>query len=181
MVFILAFKYLSHELKRSVQPILSASINSISDGNQVPAPPSVPTSNPSVNAAKLKASLPKLSDSEIVELCRSKKVPLHNLETLLQDVLRAVRIRRMVIGSHLGENSSGVDELPFLDYDYEKVYGTCCENVIGYTQIPIGVAGPLMVDGAPFYVPMATTEGCLVASTNRGCSALRVSTLFVIL
>jgi hydroxymethylglutaryl-CoA reductase (NADPH) len=52
-----------------------------------------------------------------------------------------------------------------------------CENFIGVAQIPMGVVGPLRVRGkyadGDFYVPMATTEAALVASTNRGCSALR--------
>ena len=57
-------------------------------------------------------------------------------------------------------------------YKYKDVFGACCENVIGYMPIPLGVAGPLNVDGEAFPIPMATAEGTLVASTSRGCKAL---------
>ncbi|MBI4851049.1 MAG: hydroxymethylglutaryl-CoA reductase [Acidobacteria bacterium] len=53
------------------------------------------------------------------------------------------------------------------------------ENFIGVTQVPIGIAGPLLVNGeeaqGEFYIPLATTEGTLVASYNRGMKLLRES------
>ena len=46
------------------------------------------------------------------------------------------------------------------------------ENFVGTAQVPIGIAGPLLMDGehaqGNFYIPMATTEGTLVASYSRG-------------
>lgn len=54
-----------------------------------------------------------------------------------------------------------------------------CENMIGAIQIPVGVAGPLLIDGqttkGEFYIPLATTEGALVASINRGVKAITQS------
>ncbi|MEM7584053.1 MAG: hydroxymethylglutaryl-CoA reductase, partial [Acidobacteriota bacterium] len=51
------------------------------------------------------------------------------------------------------------------------------ENFTGVAQVPLGLAGPLRVDGeyaqGDFYVPMATTEGTLVASYNRGMRLAR--------
>jgi hydroxymethylglutaryl-CoA reductase (NADPH) len=50
------------------------------------------------------------------------------------------------------------------------------ENFTGVAQVPLGVAGPLRVNGehaqGDFYVPLATTEGTLVASYNRGMRLL---------
>ena len=69
------------------------------------------------------------------------------------------------------------------DYAYERVFGACCENVVGYMPIPLGIAGPLKIDGESYPIPMATAEGTLVASTSRGCKALNagggVSTVLI--
>jgi hydroxymethylglutaryl-CoA reductase (NADPH) len=50
------------------------------------------------------------------------------------------------------------------------------ENFMGASQVPLGVAGPLLVNGehaqGEFWVPMATAEGTLVASYNRGMRLL---------
>jgi len=53
------------------------------------------------------------------------------------------------------------------------------ENMMGAVQIPMGVAGPLPVSGGvadgEYRLPLATTEGALVASINRGCRTLAAS------
>lgn len=47
-----------------------------------------------------------------------------------------------------------------------------CENLIGAVSLPLGVAGPIKIKNQNYYVPLATTEGALVASVNRGCKAI---------
>jgi hydroxymethylglutaryl-CoA reductase (NADPH) len=51
------------------------------------------------------------------------------------------------------------------------------EHFTGVAQVPIGIAGPLLVNGehaqGEFYVPLATAEGSLVASYNRGMKTVR--------
>ncbi len=51
------------------------------------------------------------------------------------------------------------------------------ENIFGVAQVPIGIAGPLLINGeyaqGEFYVPMATVEGTMLASYNRGMKVIR--------
>lgn len=53
------------------------------------------------------------------------------------------------------------------------------ENFFGVAQVPMGLAGPLRVNGehaqGDFYVPLATTEGTLVASYSRGMKLCRAA------
>lgn len=129
-----------------------------------------------------------LNDVELGNLTVRGKIPGYALEKTLENpsvmtrlgsLTRAVKIRRVLVSRTpaTSETSSLLEgsKLPYLDYNYENVHGACCENVIGYMPIPLGVAGPLLIDGQHYYLPMATTEGVLVASTNRGCKAINAA------
>lgn len=101
---------------------------------------------------------------------------IHSLKQL------AVELRRQFISRCLfaeGHSASALDKLPVKSFNESEYYGSIvganCESVIGYVPVPVGVVGPLMLDGKPFRVPMSTTEGALLASTNRGCTAISQS------
>ncbi|KAH8101970.1 3-hydroxy-3-methylglutaryl-coenzyme A reductase [Cristinia sonorae] len=118
------------------------------------------------------ASLALLNDEEVILLAQTGKIAAYALEKMLGDFDRAVTIRRALISRASRTKTLEYSDVPMANYDYSRVMGACCENVIGYMPIPLGIAGPLKVDGASFPIPMATAEGTLVASTSRGCKAL---------
>lgn len=113
-----------------------------------------------------------LTDAEVALLVRARHIPLYRIEAAVGDDERGVKLRRRILTSEGLFSDTALRDLPYLDYDYSRVMNACCENVLGYVQVPVGFAGPLLLDGRKYYVPMATTEGALVASTNRGCKAL---------
>ncbi len=74
------------------------------------------------------------------------------------------------------KTGKGVDHLCQYSFDPSITSGNI-ENFIGVAQIPVGLAGPLVVNGehaqGEFYVPLATSEGTLIASYNRGMRLFR--------
>lgn len=113
-----------------------------------------------------------LANNEVTALVVNSKLPLYALEKKLGDTTRAVLIRRKALSILADSPVLATERLPYKHYDYDRVFGACCENVIGYMPLPVGVIGPLIIDGTPYHIPMATTEGCLVASAMRGCKAI---------
>ncbi|MBY6203501.1 hydroxymethylglutaryl-CoA reductase [Halomonas denitrificans] len=73
---------------------------------------------------------------------------------------------------------SSLEHAAKLSFDPEITKGNI-EHLTGVAQVPLGIAGPLHVHGehakGAFYVPLATTEGTLVASYNRGMKVIAAS------
>ncbi|WP_135365941.1 hydroxymethylglutaryl-CoA reductase (NADPH) [Halosimplex halophilum] len=88
------------------------------------------------------------------------------------DAETAATARRLVVERETGVDLSATGDYAFAAESAESNI----ENLVGGTQLPVGVAGPVAVHGesadGDFYLPIATTEGALVASVNRGCSAI---------
>src|SRR4051795_2572990 len=81
--------------------------------------------------------------------------------------------RREFIAEQTGASLEHVSSYSF---DPELVQGNV-EHFTGVAQVPLGIAGPVLVNGehasGEFYVPLATAEGTLVASYNRGMKLVR--------
>ena len=116
-----------------------------------------------------------LNNEEVVLLVQRGVIAPYALEKVLQDLERAVVIRRAVLSRASEMHTLEHSLLPYKDFDYASVFGACCENVVGYMPLPLGIAGPLIIDGLMTPIPMATTEGTLVASTSRGCKVLNAN------
>ncbi|EKM75627.1 hypothetical protein AGABI1DRAFT_64187 [Agaricus bisporus var. burnettii JB137-S8] len=122
----------------------------------------------------LSSSMKMLNDEEVILLAQNGKIAMYALEKVLgmDQLERAVRIRRALVSRQSRTKTLEESDVPLMNYDYSRVLGACCENVVGYIPLPLGIAGPLNVDGQMIHIPMATAEGTLVASTSRGCKAL---------
>lgn len=85
----------------------------------------------------------------------------------------AIAARQDFIREH---TSSAAEHVASYSLDPGTLPGNI-ENFFGVAQVPIGLAGPVLVNGehaqGEFYVPLATTEGTLVASYSRGMKLCR--------
>ncbi len=92
------------------------------------------------------------------------------------DPLTAVKLRRLAIQKF---TKLEFEHIQNFSLDVETAKMKNIENMIGAVQVPLGVAGLLKINGeyanSEYYIPLATTEGGLVASVNRGCSVITKS------
>ncbi|MFQ5454667.1 MAG: PilZ domain-containing protein [Nitrospirota bacterium] len=105
----------------------------------------------------------------------SEKIRLFKRQKGLGYSHEAVRLQREWVAQETGVE---LKHIGVFSEDTEKMRGNI-ENLIGVAQVPIGIAGPLKINGqyakGVFYVPMATTEGSLVYTYTIGMQILSMS------
>jgi len=114
-----------------------------------------------------------VDEREIIDKIKKGEIKLREIEKYTDSIDEAVTIRRSFIEE---VSNSKIEHLSNYSIDMEAASKKNIEQPIGAIQIPVGIAGPLKVNGdyakGEFYVPLATTEGALLASVNRGCSVI---------
>ncbi len=115
-----------------------------------------------------------MDTDSLVDAVENDELRLHELEQHA-DADVAAKARRQLLAGDTDTDFETIGE-----YGFEAaVAEPNIENMLGAAQVPMGVVGPVTVDGGaaggPTYLPLATTEGALVASVNRGCAAIRAA------
>ncbi|HEV2854292.1 MAG TPA: hydroxymethylglutaryl-CoA reductase [Thermoanaerobaculia bacterium] len=113
----------------------------------------------------------KVKDA-IAEKVKRTTVPHDKDDDYSPEIIKA---RQRFVEEYTGKKLEHIDKFSF---DPAVTKGNI-ENFTGVAQVPIGFAGPLKVNGehaqGEFIVPLATAEGTLVASYNRGMKVLNLS------
>ena len=108
----------------------------------------------------------------LADAVREGELRLHELDDRA-DAETAAEARRRLLEAETGADVEAIGDHAV---DAEQAADANVENMVGAAQIPMGVAGPVQVAGGAadgeYYLPLATTEGALVASVNRGCSVI---------
>ncbi|MHC3437389.1 hydroxymethylglutaryl-CoA reductase (NADPH) [Natrialbaceae archaeon A-gly3] len=113
-----------------------------------------------------------MTDAEtLAERVREGDLRLHELEEHAEPDIAAEARRRLLEG----ETDADLETVGEYSFDAADAEPNI-ENMIGAAQVPMGVCGPVDIDGGAatgeYYLPLATTEGALLASVNRGLSVI---------
>jgi hydroxymethylglutaryl-CoA reductase (NADPH) len=110
-------------------------------------------------------------DTVIETRAERKKLPFDKLDNYHPDIIKK---RQDFVEEYTGSAFHHVKQHSF---DPAVTRGNI-ENFTGVAQVPLGFAGPLLIDGehakGEFLIPMCTSEGTLVASYNRGMKILNM-------
>ncbi|MEM3555671.1 MAG: hydroxymethylglutaryl-CoA reductase (NADPH) [Candidatus Micrarchaeia archaeon] len=112
---------------------------------------------------------------ELVEKIVKGRIGFHDVQKFVS-MGEAVEVRRAALERI---TNTKLEHIGKYSIDLGSATNRNIDNPIGVTQIPVGIAGPLKIKGeyarGDFYIPLATTEGALVASVNRGATAITAS------
>ncbi len=118
-----------------------------------------------------------LNEKDIIEKLKNREIRLHEVEKYTDgNINQATQIRLKFLEELLNIK---LENIGSYSMDMSITAARNIENPIGCASVPLGIAGPLRVNGeiaqGDFYIPLATTEGALVASVNRGCTIITQS------
>jgi hydroxymethylglutaryl-CoA reductase (NADPH) len=113
----------------------------------------------------------EVEDSIVNQPANRTRIPRQDTDDYAE---AAIKERQRFAEQYTGQE---FEHLKNYSFDPHMLQGNC-EHFVGVAQIPVGLAGPLTVHGehaqGDFLIPMATTEGTLVASYNRGMQVLNL-------
>ncbi len=113
-----------------------------------------------------------VEDSIPKEEIRLPKIPRSDVDNYSDDIIKK---RWDFIEQYTGKR---LNHIAHYSFDPHVAKGNI-ENFVGVAQVPMGIAGPIKVNGeyaqGEFLVPLATSEGTLVASYNRGIKVMNLS------
>ncbi len=167
----------------------------LGDGNFIPAENVKDVSFPLRKTLNVKADIGNLETGKHKIGIAFKAKPFGNLKFEVEDAIaetenlevriprdeeddyseKAIEARQKFVEDYA---SVKLEHIKNYSFDAHTLEGNC-ENFTGVAQIPIGFAGPITVNGefaqGDFLIPLATTEGTLIASYNRGIKVLNLS------
>lgn len=117
-----------------------------------------------------------LGANSLEEAAQRLKPDLDNLPVIPTGSAKITEERALAFWEKIGGDPQLREILLHGSSDELSRYQGSIENFIGLMRMPVGLAGPLRVNGlaakGDYWIPLATTEAALVASYHRGCCIL---------